>query len=148
MLFDIGAPGAPPKAPAATATETATAIKSAPKGQMTFDQLYEAPKPAAPGAPAPSKASRLASLPPEAQQRELAKAYDRAFSELRGGRLSQAEFDQIVANTLKGQYGGVFKKVLESQSFSRVKEAKSAVEGALGTKTWRDKITDPLGDLL
>lgn len=148
MLFDIGAPGAPPKAPAATATETATAIKSAPKGQMTFDQLYEAPKPAAPGAPAPSKASRLASLPPEAQQRELAKAYDRAFSELRGGRLSQAEFDQIVANTLKGEYGGVFNKVLESQSFSRVKEAKSAVEGALGTKTWRDKITDPLWGLL
>lgn len=148
MLFDIGAPGAPPKAAAPAATETAVATKSAPKGQMTFDKLYEAPKPAAPNAPAPSKASRLASLPPEGQQRELAKAYDRAFSDLRAGRLSQADFDQIVSNTLKGEYGAVFKKVLESQSFSRVKEAKSAVEGAIGTRTWRDKITDPLGNLL
>lgn len=134
MLFDIGAPAAPPKAaPAAAAEAAAAAPKSAPKGQMTFDQLYEAPKPTAAGPAGPTKAQKFEALAPDAQKAELAKAYDKSFRELRAGRMTQPQFDQMVANTLKGKHGAIFREVLESFSFSKVKQAKSAVDEVLGS---------------
>jgi len=95
-----------------------------------------------------TSAERFRSLSPDQQIQALNQAYDKAFDAMRAGRISRDQFERMVTNTLNGEQGEIFRRVLESRTFSRVREAKSAVEGALGTQTWRDRITDPVGDLL
>lgn len=61
------------------------------------------------------KADRFARLSPEEKATELMRVYDRLWGDLSARRVTKEQFDTMVANTLKGENGELFRKALDAK---------------------------------
>jgi hypothetical protein len=61
------------------------------------------------------RADRFARLSPEEKATELMKTYDRAWQSVSAGRITNEQFNEMVANTLKGENGELFRKALDAK---------------------------------